>query len=235
MLGSLMLVHARGTSQPSIKKLRGKQTVRTFERKVTRKVGYRYLFYLPGDYSEATPLPLMLFLHGAGERGKDIRLVKKHGPPRLISQGKSFPFIVVAPQCPAGQWWQAEELNALLDEIVESYAVDTARLYVTGLSMGGFGTWTLGVTYPERFAALAPVCGWGEPFAAFRLKDMPVWAFHGAKDPIVPLSKGQEMVDALKRAGGSPRFTIYPEAEHDSWTETYDNPGLYNWLLQKHK
>ncbi|MBP1646684.1 MAG: Alpha/beta hydrolase family protein [Bacteroidetes bacterium] len=230
-----MLVLAGGASQPSIKKLRGKQTVRSFKRKVTRKVGYRYLFYLPGEYSPATPLPLMLFLHGAGERGSNIRLVKKHGPPKLISQGKSFPFIVVAPQCPAGQWWQAEELNALLDEIVEGYAVDTARIYVTGLSMGGFGTWTLGVTYPERFAALAPVCGWGEPFAAFRLRDMPVWAFHGAKDPIVPLSKGQEMIDALKRAGGSPRFTIYPEAEHDSWTETYENPGLYSWLLQRHR
>jgi predicted peptidase len=161
--------------------------------------------------------------------------VKKHGPPKLITQGKSFPFIVASPQCPANQWWKADDLLALLDDIIHSYAVDTDRIYVTGLSMGGFGTWTLGVTYPDRLAALVPICGWGEPFAASRLKDMPIWAFHGARDPLVPLTKGKEMIDAVRHAGGSPKFTIYPEAEHDSWTETYDNPELYSWLLHQHK
>ena len=222
-------------ARKSIRQLRGKQIARLFERKITRTVGYQYLLYLPGEYSARKPVPLMLFLHGAGERGSDVELVKKHGPPRIIAQEKSFPFIVVSPQCPAGQWWNPEDLNALLDAIMHEYAVDTKRVYVTGLSMGGFGTWSLGVTYPGRFAALVPICGWGEPFAAFRLKNMPIWAFHGAKDPVVPLAKGQEMIDALKRAGGLPRFTIYPEAEHDSWTETYDNPELYSWLLQQHK
>ena len=89
--------------------------------------------------------------------------------------------------------------------------------------------------YPEKFAALVPVCGWGESFAAYRLKDMPIWAFHGAKDAIVPLAKGQEMIDAVRRAGGDPRFTVYPDAEHDSWTETYENPELYSWLLEQSK
>ncbi|RPH34911.1 phospholipase [bacterium] len=222
-------------SQQSIQELRGKQVARSLERKITRTIGYQYLFYLPQEYSARMPTPLMLFLHGAGERGSDIEFVKRHGPPKLVAQGKSFPFIVVSPQCPAGQWWNPEDLNALIDEIVQGYAVDTSRIYVTGLSMGGFGTWSLGVTYPDRFAALAPICGWGEPFAAFRLKDMPIWVFHGARDPVVPLTKGQEMVDALKRAGGLPRFTIYPEAEHDSWTETYNSPELYSWLLQQRK
>ncbi len=215
--------------------LRGKQTPHRFERKVTRTVGYKYLFYLPADYSERSPVPLMLFLHGAGERGNDLDMVKKNGPPNLVARGQFFPFIIVSPQCPANRWWNAEDLMALIDEVALDYAVDPDRLYVTGLSMGGFGTWTLGVTYPERFAALAPICGWGEPFAAFRLKDMPIWAFHGARDPIVPLAKGQEMVDAVRRAGGSPRFTVYPEAEHDSWTETYSNPELFSWILQQTK
>jgi len=230
-----MLERAGSAFQPSKKELQGKQSPRSFERKVSRTVGYKYLFYLPQDYSDTVPVPLMLFLHGAGERGNDLALVRKHGPPRLIDQGKSFPCIVVSPQCPLNRWWDAENLNALLDEIVNAYTVDTNRIYVTGLSMGGFGTWTIGVTFPDRFAALAPICAWGEPFAAFRLKDMPIWAFHGAKDPIVPLAKGQEMVDAVRRAGGAPRFTIYPMAEHDSWTETYSDPEFYNWLFEQTK
>jgi predicted peptidase len=229
-----MPARTRNEARTVTKEHRGKQNARSFQRKVTKTVRYRYLFYLPRDYSSQTPIPMMLFLHGAGERGHDLELVKKHGPPRLIAQGRSFPFIIVSPQCPANHWWNAEDLNALLDEVIRSYAVDTSRIYVTGLSMGGFGTWTLGVTYPGRFAALVPICGWGEPFAAFRLKDMPIWAFHGAKDPIVPLSKSQEMIEAIKRAGGSPKLTVYPEAGHDSWTETYNNPELYSWMLRQH-
>jgi predicted peptidase len=226
---------ARSNPRTATKERPGQQHPRSFQRKVTKTVKYHYLFYLPRDYSTQTPSPLMLFLHGAGERGTDLDLVKKHGPPRLIAQGKSFPFIVVSPQCPANHWWKAEDMNALLDEIIRNNAVDTTRVYVTGLSMGGFGTWTLGVTYPDRFAALAPICGWGEPFAAFKLKDMPIWAFHGARDKIVPLSKGKEMVDAVRQAGGSPKLTVYPEAGHDSWTETYNNPELYKWMLRQHK
>jgi predicted peptidase len=235
MLDTPILPLAAVASPQSIQELQGRLTPCSFERKITRTVGYRYLFYLPQGYSPQIPIPLLLFLHGAGERGHELNLVRKHGPPKLIDRGKSFPCIVVSPQCPANRWWDAENLNSLLDEIVSDYAVDINRIYVTGLSMGGFGTWTLGVTHPDRFAALAPICGWGEPFAAFRLKDMPIWAFHGAKDPIVPLTKGQEMINAVERAGGSPKFTIYPEADHDSWTETYDNPEFYRWLFEQVK
>jgi predicted peptidase len=221
-----------GSPQSAIEQ-RGKLISCRFERKVTRTVGYAYLLYLPPDYTPQTPVPLVLFLHGAGERGSDLNLVKQHGPPRLVQEGQSFPFILVSPQCPDNKWWEADHLNALLDEIMQTYAVDPNRVYATGLSMGGFGTWTLGVISPERFAALVPVCGWGEPFAAFRLKDIPIWAFHGEKDPIVPVSKSVEMVDAVKRAGGNPRLTLYPDAEHDSWTATYDNPEVYSWLLKQ--
>jgi predicted peptidase len=177
----------------------------------------------------------MLFLHGAGERGEDLEKVKVHGPPKLIEQGKDFPFIVISPQCPEDQWWSITDLDVLLDEIIGEYKVDTDRIYVTGLSMGGFATWDLAIKYPNRFAAIAPVCGGGNSRLVSTLKELPVWVFHGAKDNVVPLKSSQEMVDALEKADGEVKFTIYPEATHDSWTETYNNPELYEWFLQKRK
>jgi predicted peptidase len=173
----------------------------------------------------------LLFLHGAGERGDNLDLVKRHGPPKLIEAGKEFPFIVVSPQCPADKWWEPIELVALLDAIGQKYKVDPDRVYVTGLSMGGFGTWHLAAYAPERLAAIAPICGGGEIYWAKRFAHLPVWAFHGAKDTGVPLERSQVMVDELKKLGGHPKFTIYPEAGHDAWTATYDNPQLYEWLL----
>ncbi len=173
----------------------------------------------------------MLFLHGAGERGDDLELVKKHGPPKLIEAGQDFPFIVVSPQAPAEQWWSTVFLDALLQEITATYRVDMDRVYATGLSMGGFGTWDLAMTFPDRFAAIAPICGGGNAYSVCVIKDLPIWNFHGAKDPVVPLARSQEMVDALQRCSGDVRFTIYPDAGHDAWTETYDNPALYEWLL----
>jgi predicted peptidase len=151
----------------------------------------------------------------------------------MIAQGKPFDFIIVSPQCPNDIWWpeQTDVLISLFDDIETKYRVDTDRIYLTGLSMGGFGTWSLTERYPQRFAAIAPICGGGERYAANRLKDVPVWAFHGAKDNVVPVARSQEMVDAVKKAGGDAKLTIYPEAEHDSWTQTYDNPQLYEWLL----
>lgn len=216
----------------------GKQTPCKLETQIVKTVRVRYLLYLPKGYCKGGPRkrwPLMLFLHGAGERGNNLRLVKKHGPPKRIEQGADLPFIVVSPQCPKEQWWSEDVLLTLLDEIVAGYAVDESRVYVTGLSMGGRGTWALVSACPERFAAAVPVCGWCEPFAAPRLKALPIWAFHGEKDPLVPVSKSRNMVQAIKAAGGRKvRMTIYPEAGHDSWTETYENPELYKWLL-KHR
>jgi predicted peptidase len=197
------------------------------------RVTLDYLIYLPPDYGQKNNWPLLLFLHGAGERGSDLDLVKKHGPPKLIDRGNAFPFIVVSPQCPKGRAWQPMELTALLDDVIAKYKVDQDRICVTGLSMGGFGTWALAAYSPNRFAAIVPICGGGEPFWAKRLAHLPVWVFHGAKDPGVPLRRSQEMVDALKKAGGNVKFTVYPEAGHDAWTATYDNPKVYEWLLQQ--
>lgn len=192
-----------------------------------------YLLYLPKDYDQQEKWPLMLFLHGAGERGTELDKVKVHGPPKLAAAGKEFPFIIVSPQCPPEQWWNIDVLLALLDDIEKNYKVDKERIYVTGLSMGGFGTWSLAARAPDRFAALVPICGGGEPYWAERFAHVPIWVFHGAKDKAVPLVRSEQMVDALKKNKAEPRFTVYPEAEHDSWTETYNNPELYEWLAKQ--
>lgn len=212
---------------------------------LTRNVQTKYLLYLPPDCA-AVPgqrWPLLLFLHGAGERGDDLALVARHGPLKLVRQGTNFPFIIIAPQCPKGQHWDNDVLTALLDRVVKQYAVDESRIYLTGLSMGGFGTWSLGAAHPERFAALAPVCGGGEtisitlaqhfdPAKLAQMKAMGVWAFHGGKDPTVLTDESERMVNTLKKAGCQDvKLTIYPEAKHDSWTETYANPKFYEWLL----
>ena len=216
------------------------QRASTFERQITKTVRLEYLLALPAGYGDdlAKQWPLILFLHGAGERGSNIEQVKKHGLPCVVEQGTELPFIVVSPQCPPGTNWvgQFDALRALLDEIVATHAVDHQRVCLTGLSMGGNGTWQFATLLPERFAAIAPVCGWGDFWAGFptavcALKNLPVWAFHGDQDDIVPLAGSQQLVDALKECGGSVRFTIYPGVGHNSWSATYDNPELYTWFL----
>ncbi len=210
---------------------------------VTRTEETKYLIYLPKDYNAQSGKrwPLMLFLHGAGERGTDLQRVAIHGPPMLARQGKDFPFIIIAPQCPDDQRWENDGLLQLLDHVIASYAVDTNRVYLTGLSMGGYGTWRLGLTHPERFAAIAPICGGGEFIdvllssrsKAAALRSLPVWAFHGAKDQVVPLDESERMVNVLKKVGVKDvKLTVYPETDHNSWTETYNNPEFYEWLLK---
>ncbi len=195
---------------------------------------FDYLLFLPEGYDKADKRwPLILFLHGAGERGNNLEKVKIHGPPKIVETKKDFPFIVVSPQCPNRRGgWDAEALNALLKDITAQYKVDRDRIYLTGLSMGGYGTWRLGAAHPEWFAALVPICGGGDPREIGRLTHIPIWVFHGAKDQAVPLKRSEEMVEAIKKAGGNVKLTVYPEAGHDSWTETYNNPELYKWLLE---
>jgi len=210
------------------------QQKKHFEKEVTIRVKMDYLLFLPEGYAKGDRRwPLILFLHGAGETGNDVSRVKRHGPPKVVEKKKDLPFIVVSPQSPT-RGWNVEALNALLDEVVSKYRVDTDRVYLTGLSMGGYGTWALAAAHPERFAAIVPICGGGNPATAKRLKHLPVWVFHGARDPVVPVANSEAMVKALKEAGADVKFTVYPEAGHDSWTPTYDNPELYDWLL-KHR
>ncbi|MCF7847418.1 MAG: prolyl oligopeptidase family serine peptidase [Kiritimatiellales bacterium] len=196
-----------------------------------------YLLYIPEEYNQSNAQwPLMLFLHGAGERGSNLELVKKHGPPKLAENGDmKLPFVIVSPQCPKDDKWNSETqtkvLELLLNDIITRYRIDRSRIYLTGLSMGGYGTWSLGARHPDWFAALAPICGSGDPATAQSISHLPIWVFHGKKDKAVPFARSEEMVAALKQAGSNVKFTIYPDAGHDSWTETYNNPELYDWFL----
>jgi predicted peptidase len=223
-----MVLSATLTAQPAgtLKQASAHETV-------TVPVRIRYLEALPAGYAAngQKRWPLVIFLHGSGERGDDLKKVAKHGPPKLVEAGREFPFILLSLQCPAGQWWDTAALDVWLDAVLRKYRVDTQRIYLTGLSMGGFGTWSWAQQKPERFAAIVPICGGGDPAQAAKLKSLPVWAFHGAKDPTVALAKTEEMIAAIKAAGGEPKVTIYPEATHDSWTETYANDEVYAWML----
>lgn len=202
------------------------------------QVEVRYLLFLPQAYGSPEKKdekwPLLLFLHGAGERGdNNLELVKKHGPPRIAEEKKDFPFITVSPQCLPGKRWDPHELAKLADHLVQSYSVDPKRLYVTGLSMGSAGIWSLLAEYPGKFAAAIPISGGGDPAIAEKVKATPIWVFHGAKDTGAPIAVTEAMVDALKQAGASVKFTVYPEAGHNAWTETYNNPEVYKWLLEQ--
>ncbi|MDO9066071.1 MAG: prolyl oligopeptidase family serine peptidase [Chloroflexota bacterium] len=216
------------------------QTAERLEKQIIKTVRLDYLLHLPRSYA-ANPdqrWPLILFLHGAGERGSDLNLVKKHGIAKLAESDESFPFIAASPQCPADSLWDdhVDALLALLDEVLASYLVDANRVYLTGLSLGGYGAWNLAALHPGRFAAIAPFCGGAIPMRGFparvcALRQVPVWAFHGALDPVVPVSESQSLVEALQVCGGDAMLTVYPDAAHDSWTRTYENPELYRWFL----
>jgi predicted peptidase len=209
------------------------QQNKTFKNDTTLK----YLLYLPKDFGKTgEKWPLIIFLHGAGERGNDLNKVKVHGLAKMLETREDFPFVVVSPQCPEKGWWTdyLPTLKALIEQISKEYNVDESRIYMTGLSMGGFGTWTMAERYPDLFAAIAPICGGGEAFLAKYIK-APVWAFHGAKDDIVPLQRSQEMVDAVKAGGVEVKFTIYPDLMHNSWETAYANEELYKWFLSHKK
>jgi predicted peptidase len=218
----------------------GKQAVQHF---ASSSRPMDYLLALPRDYGEPSrgAWPLILFLHGAGERGTNVWKAATHGPPKRIAEGWDCPFVVVSPLCPERENWDAAPLLDLLDEVLRKYEVDQRRIYLTGLSMGGYGTWDLGLKFPEKFAAIAPICGGGEYLSVLlsgrekpdAIKSLPVWAFHGDKDPVVPVSESKRMVEFLKQAGVKDvQLTIYPGVEHNSWTQTYDNPALYEWFLK---
>jgi predicted peptidase len=222
------------------------QTAQKFHLERKQVLDTDYLLFLPKGYGEDANKrwPLILFLHGAGERGSNVWDIAKNGLAKADTQMTNFPFIVVSPQCPDGGMWSDDSLLALLDEIESKYAVDTHRVYLTGLSMGGFGTWNLGLSHPERFAAIAPICGGGETILLTldldfdkaqlpKIRTLGVWAFHGGKDKTVMTEESVRMVNELKKIGCTDvKLTIYPEAPHDSWTQAYAEQGLYTWFLQ---
>jgi len=211
-----------------------------FDKNYVLSIHLDYFRYLPPGYDTepGKKWPMILFLHGAGERGTDPDLVKRFGIARIVEE-RDLPFITISPQCPERRTW-SDYLSALDDLIslsIDTLNVDPQRIYLTGLSMGGHGTWHLAAEYPNRFAAIAPVCGQaprlaGFPDRAAEIAHIPCWVFHGAKDDIIPISASQVMVEKLRQCGAEVHFTIYPDAGHDAWTETYNNPALYEWFLE---
>ena len=195
----------------------------------------KYSIYFPHwyDHDETKKGPFILFLHGAGEKGDDIKLLKSTGLPEVLEK-IDIPFIVLSPQCPRNSSWSVDILDNLLNNAISKYRVDEDRIYVTGISMGGFATWSMALSFPERFAAIAPICGGGNTSKAIKIKHLPVWAYHGEDDKIVSPDNSKRMVDALKLCGGNVKFTLYPDTGHDCWTKTYNNQALFNWFL-KHK
>lgn len=217
---------------------------------------YRYKVFLPAGWKREEPVPVILFLHGAGERGEDNEAQASVGLGPTVSRQKNFPFIVVLPQCPRGRWWpepqmQAQALKAL-EQTIEEFNGDKTRIYLTGLSMGGYGLWAIAAANPGMFAAIAPVCGGirpprglpnppgtidtnavADPYteAAKKIGKTPVWVFHGSADSVVPVTESQKMVEALKAAGGRVRYTEYAGVGHNSWDRAYSEAELFTWLL----
>lgn len=196
--------------------------------------GYAFQLHVPPAAGRGNRrFPLMVFLHGSGERGSDLDQVKVHGPAKVADRNPEFPFLLVSPQLPAEQDWDLAKLDALLDWALENLPADPNRVVVTGLSRGGHATWRWAAAEPGRFAAIAPVAGRGDPAAACALKAMPVWAFHGDRDDVVEPKGSFDMVRAIRACGGRPHLTIYPDLGHNSWDPAYNDPALYLWLLEQ--
>jgi predicted peptidase len=215
----------------------------------------RYRLFAPEPAAGGAKPPLVLFLHGAGERGDDNAAQLKHGVAEFYRRRATHPCFVLAPQCPAGRKWvevdwggadgagtfPAEPSQPLrlaievMDLLIAAGRVDPDRLYVTGLSMGGYGTWYAAGMPGSRFAAAAPICGGGDQAWAKRYVGLPLWAFHGAEDRAVPVGRSRQMIAAVKAAGGEPKYTEYPAVGHDSWTQTYADDAFHAWLFAQRR
>ena len=196
-----------------------------------------YSIYLPDDY-KLKNYPLVLFLHGAGERGSDLSYVENHGIPKLVKNGRKFPFIILAPQCPSQHWWSdplpLDFLLLLVSEIVKKYQINEHHVFCTGLSMGGYGTLALSIKNPELFSAIVPVCGGVDIknyFELNSLKNLPIWLIHGDKDDVIPLSNSKNIYEVLKPVNKNIKLTVYEDIGHNSWDRAYNNSQLYEWIL----
>jgi predicted peptidase len=223
---------------------------------------YQYRVFAPKNWSKKKKWPVILFLHGAGERGADNAAQTRVGiGPAILREQSSFPFVVVLPQCPINRWWTEPEMQALalkaLDQTMNEFNGERKKTYLTGLSMGGYGAWAIASANPTKFAALAVVCGGvrppprlnlpetakppgaatDDPYGAVAAKigKTPVWIFHGGADPVVPVSESQKMAGVLKLAGGNVRFSEYAGVGHNSWDRAYAEPELFTWLLSQRK
>lgn len=201
-----------------------------FEEKNIKKIDYVVRY--PDNYEKGKKYPVIIFLHGAGSRMKPLSRLKLNNFFQVTSQHEGFPFVCVAPMCNANSWFDVfEDLQEFVREVVNAQYADSERIYLMGNSMGGYGTWQLAMTMPEYFAAIVPICGGGMYWNAGRLKNVPVWAFHGQLDNTVLVEESIKMVNAVNKREGNAKLTIYPEAEHNSWDDTFKNPEVFSWLL----
>ncbi len=194
----------------------------------------KYLISYPEGFEDTGQYPLWIHLHGAGGRGTDTSLLKAAGPIGEIERGRKLPFIVVAPQCYADTWFEImEQLLEFIQASIGSRNTDQSRVYLSGSSMGGYACWYVAMARPEWFAAALPVCGGGMYWNASRLKAVPIWAFHGRLDPVVFACESEHMANAVNKAGGNAKLTIYDNLDHDCWTKTFANDEIYEWLLRQ--
>lgn len=203
----------------------------------------KYMIFVPHNYTPQKKVPVILFLHGAGETGTDGKRQSQVGLGKAVREReKNFPFLVVFPQAQKREknlletWYpdrpEGARALAMLDAATKEFNTDSQRIYLTGISMGGFGTWKQAHSAPKRWAAIAPVCGGGDPSWGDAIKDIPCWCFHGDKDSIVPPVRSREMIEGLKKAGGQPKYDEYKGVDHNSWDRAYATDALYSWFLQ---
>ena len=192
-----------------------------------------YLLYVPPAYAQdaISDWPLILFLHGSEQRGDDPALLERLALLRFAEESTDFPFIAVIPQCPPNVYWSPGIVKSVLDSVESMLRIDQDRVYLTGFSMGGYGTWQTAAAFPRTFAAIAPICGMSDLPEVPRLAGIPVWAFHGAQDANVPVTESRKMIATLRKSGADARLTIYPDLAHDCWTMTYRDSRLYLWFL----
>lgn len=221
---------------------------------------YQYKVYVPADWTKDKKWPVILYLHGAGERGDDNTSQTRIGLGPALARQANLSSIVVLPQCSRGRWWPETDMRdlalAALNQSVAEFNGDPERIYLTGISMGGYGTWAIARTHPEKFAALAPVCGGvrpppgipalsdtveataeSDPYLAVakRVAKTPVWVFHGDEDRSVPVTESRKMVEALKSVGGNVRYSEYAGVAHNSWDRAYAEPEFFLWLLSQRR
>lgn len=197
-----------------------------------------YVVYVPRDYTPDKKWPVVLFLHGSGERGTDGLKQSQVGLGSAVRMyPERFPALVVMPQCAPGERWSGDMANLALkavDQTMAEYSIDPSRQYLTGLSMGGYGSWLIAAQHPTRFAAVVPVCGGGNAEDGAKLKELPIWVFHGDADNAVPVARSRQMVEAIKSAGGTRiQYTEYPGVGHNSWDQAYSDKAMAEWLFQQ--
>lgn len=205
-----------------------------FEKNI--KLTLNYMVYLPQSYDTIKKFPLILSLHGSGERGNNIDSVKKWGIHKMLRENDDFPFVVVSPQCPNGEIWEMHfnVLKDLLDEIENNYNIDNERIYLTGYSLGGYGTWNFAILNPEIFSAIVPISGGAvSPQKSFNLRNLPIWVAHGDADTVVQFEESKRIVDYLKIYNSNIIFKVYKGAGHEVCTTAYEEPGLFEWLIKQ--